>query len=208
MTLAVSSLPVLESGDRLTREEFHRRYEARPDLHRAELVDGVVYVPLPMRYAEHDRPAALCVGLLLIYAAPRPDVQNGANASLLIDDTTEVQPDAFLFRPDAGRLRLNGDGYLEGAPDLVIEVAASTASRDLHDKLHAYERAGVREYMVWRVIDEAIDYFVLEDGRFVRRDPDKDGVIESPLFPGLRFDTAKLLAFDRAGALAAIHPPR
>ncbi|HEX3869772.1 MAG TPA: hypothetical protein VHV77_05020, partial [Pirellulales bacterium] len=38
------SVPPLESGDVLTAEEFERRWEAMPDLKRAELIDGVVYM--------------------------------------------------------------------------------------------------------------------------------------------------------------------
>ena len=38
--MATETLPLvpLESGDRLTREEFHHRYCARPDIKKAELI--------------------------------------------------------------------------------------------------------------------------------------------------------------------------
>jgi hypothetical protein len=38
----------LVTGERLTREEFLRRWEELPDLKNAELIDGVVHVPSPV----------------------------------------------------------------------------------------------------------------------------------------------------------------
>lgn len=203
MVTALAAANLLESGDRMPRAEFHRRYEARPDIARAELVEGVVYVPSPTRFDLHDDQAALCVTLLRVYASRHAGVRSGANATLILDELNELQADAFLFRPGSGRLVLRDDHYLEGAPELVVEVAASTVSVDLHDKLRAYERNGVREYVVWRVGDGAIDWFTLRGGRFARRQP-VGGLIESEQFPGLRFDLAAMLAGDDAAALAAL----
>lgn len=45
MVIAASkpSIP-LENGDRLSRFEFEHRYQAMPELKKAELVEGVVYI--------------------------------------------------------------------------------------------------------------------------------------------------------------------
>jgi Uma2 family endonuclease len=126
------------------------------------------------------------------------------NATVLLDGTNEVQPDACVWREAPGGPRLTTDGYIEGAPQLVVEVAASSVSHDLHDKLRAYERNGAREYVVWRVLDGAIDWFRLVDGAYVRVEPDARGVIESAAFPGLRLHAARLLAGDVAGVLAEL----
>jgi Uma2 family endonuclease len=204
MSTAVSTRPSLESGDRMEREEFHRRYEQRPDIHRAELVEGVVYVPSPMRINEHERPAGLVYLLLATYEERHPGCLSGHDGTVILDGESEVQPDAYLYREEPGGPRIGDDGYLHGGPQLVVEVAASTVSRDLHDKFDAYRRNGVREYIVWRVLDRAIDFFELVDGEYVRRQPDPEGVIESKTFPGLRFDVETMLAGDRSGALAAL----
>src|SRR5205809_705119 len=105
----------LESGDRLTRAEFHSRYCARPDIKKAE----------------------------------------------------------------PGGPRLNDEDSVEGAPQLVVEVAASSVSYDLHDKMNAYRRNGVGEYIVWRVLDGAIDWFRWVEGEYVPVEPDAGGIIES-----------------------------
>src|SRR5215210_2167848 len=151
-----TTVPVLESGDRLTRAEFHRRYLARPDIKKAELVEGVVYVASPVRFGVHGEPHGWIVGWLVAYQARTPGVRLGDNATVRLDADNEYQPDAFLWRDDSGGPYLSDDDYVEGAPQLVVEVAASSASYDLHDKLRAYRRNGVLEYVVWRVLDRAV----------------------------------------------------
>jgi Uma2 family endonuclease len=205
MTVAAYIGAPLESGDRLTREEFHRRYEARPDIKRAELVNGVVYLPSPTRFTFHDEPAALVIAWLVAYAAKHPEVRTGGSATLYLDGSSEVQPDAFAFSEVLpGAPRVNEDDYLEGAPHLVVEVAASSVSYDLHDKKEVYRRNGVLEYIVWRVLDGLIDWFRLVDGEYRLVHPNEDGIIESTVFPGLRLSVPRMLARDRAGILALL----
>jgi Uma2 family endonuclease len=201
MATSTAASVSLESGDRLTREEFHRRYCARPDIKKAELVDGVVYVPSPVRFRQHGRPHALVMLWLGTYCLRDPELLFSDNTTVYLDDRSEVQPDAFIWRTAPGGPHLTDDGYVEGAPQLVVEVAASSVSYDLHDKMEAYRRNGVREYVVWRVLDDAIDWFRLRDGAYVRLEPDADGVIESEEYPGLRLHLPSMLAGDRAAVL-------
>jgi Uma2 family endonuclease len=200
----VSAKPVLESGDRLTRDEFHRRYCARPDIKKAELVEGVVYVASPVRFDAHSEPQGMIAAWLGVYRAKHPDVRFGPDATVRLDPKNELQPDACIWRREPTGPHLDDRGYLEGAPQLVVEIAASSASYDLHDKKEAYCRNGVREYVVWRVLDQAVDWFRLEDGAYVRVEPSARGLIESATFPGLRLNVPKLLAGDLAAVLRAV----
>jgi Uma2 family endonuclease len=206
-----TAIPVsLESGDRLTREEFHRRYCKRPDIRRAELIQGVVYVASPARYDQHDSPASMMVAWLKNYTINRPGVRSGGSPTIFLSADSEVQPDAVLFYDPpswSGGIRRTDNGYLTGAPELVVEVAASTVSYDLHDKMESYRLAGVQEYIAWRVLDHEIDWFRLRDGVYVRLEPDQHGVIESEVFPGLRLAVARALADDFAGMIAEIRTP-
>jgi Uma2 family endonuclease len=195
----------LESGDRLPREEFHRRYLERPDIKKAELVEGVVYVASPVRHDRHAQPHFMMIGWLGMYVGLTPGVMPGGdNGTVYLDGINEVQPDAYLWRPEPGVVRLAEDDYIVGAPQLVVEVAASSVSYDLHDKLEAYRRNGVREYVVWRVLDGTIDWLRLVDGAYVLVEPDSEGVIESEQFPGLRLDVPKMLAGDLSAVLARL----
>ena len=205
MATTIGIPPILESGDRLAREEFHRRYCARPDIHKAELILGVVYVASPAR-DEHGKPHNLLSTWLGTYVSLTPGVEARNETTVFLANDGEVQPDCFIFRaPPVGQaVRRNEKGYLEGAPELVVEIAASSASYDLHDKKELYRRAGVEEYIVWRVLDNALDWFDLRDGDYVRRGPDEHGVIESRIFPGLRLNVPRLLAGDYAGVLAEL----
>lgn len=205
------SLVPLESGDHLTRDEFHRRYCARPDIARAELIEGVVYVSSPTSVS-HGEPHAAIIGWLYVYKAGRPELRLADNTTVFLDEDSEVQPDACLYRrAPAGRIRVVDEResgrrttYLAGAPELIVEIAASSASYDLHSKKRVYERAGVQEYIVWQVYERRIDWFALRGGAYVLLQPDARGVIESEVSPGLRLATAKMLAGDDAGVLAEL----
>ncbi len=198
----VEQVPDLESGDCLTLREFERRYEAMPDDRQAELIEGVVYMSSPVSI-DHGEADGIIHGWLIAYAARHPNLQVLPNATLLLDHDNEFQPDALL-RLRTGGTSHPGEKYLEGAPELVVEIAASSVSRDLHSKKHVYRRAGVREYIVWRVNDGEVDWFELRDGEYVNRAADADSVIESAHFPGLRLDLAALLQGDIATVLGAL----
>ena len=190
--------PSLKNGARLTRAEFERRYEAWPDVKKAELVDGIVCMPSPTRSGSHARPHAVMVGWLFTYAASTPGVQLNDNPTIRLDPDNEPQPDvALLIDPDAGgQARVSEDDYVEGAPELVAEIAASSTSNDLYDKLHAYQRNGVREYLVWRTLDRRLDWFELVDGVYLQRQPDAAGLLHSRIFPGLCLTVDALLRGD------------
>jgi Uma2 family endonuclease len=199
-------VPVLENGDRLTRAEFERRYEAMPHLKKAELIEGVVYVPSPVRHRQHGSPHAHLIGWLVQYTANTPGVEVGDNSSVRLDLDNEPQPDALLFIDPTrgGQVRISDDGIIEGAPELVAEVASSSVSYDLHAKLHVYRRNGVREYIVWRVLEQEVDWFVLRNGQYERMPRDTQGLVRSEVFPGLWLDPAALLRGDLATVLATV----
>lgn len=201
------AIPALENGDRLTRAEFERRYRAMPDV-RAELVEGVVYVMAsPVRASRHGEPHADLITMLGIYRIATPGVRLADNATVRLDLDNEPQPDVLLFVDPGrgGQARVSGDDYIEGAPELVAEVASSSVSLDLGDKMNAYRRNGVREYLVWRVLDGAIDWFALDEGRYGPVAPGGDGLHRSVAFPGLWLDLRALVAGDLAAAVAALN---
>jgi len=192
-------VPELVPGDRLSRAEFERRYEAMPHLKKAELIEGVVYVGSPVSHTRHGGPHLLLGGWLARYCAHTPCVDASDNATVRLDLDNEPQPDlhARLIRERGGRTCLSAEGYVEGPPELVVEVTASRVSYDLHDKLNAYRRNGVCEYLVWRVDDGEIDWFVLRGSRYERLVAGEDGIVRSEVLPGLWLDVAAALRGDR-----------
>ncbi len=203
ITSARPSAITLENGDRLTRGEFERRYAARPDIKKAELIEGVVHMPSPTRSGSHARPHAATITWLGSYAASTPGVHVNDNPTVRLDLDNEPQPDAaLLIEPGAGgQARLSDDDYIEGAPELIAEIASSSASYDLHDKLHAYRRNGVHEYVVWQTLEHRIDWFELADGAYRPLQPDAAGLIHSRVFPGLRLAVDPMLRGDLAAVL-------
>jgi Uma2 family endonuclease len=166
----------------------------------------MVFVASATRTTIHGAPHGLVVMWLRAYAGKTPGVQSSLQGTVYLDVDSEVQPDAFLFWPPprGTRARLDEKGYVDGVPDLIVEIAASSASYDLHAKKEAYRRAGVPEYIVWRTLDRQIDWFRLRNGAYVRVEPDAGGIIESEVFPGLRLAVDSMLAGDVAGVFAAI----
>jgi Uma2 family endonuclease len=201
-----NGVPPLENGDHLTREEFERRYDAMPNLKKAELIEGVVFMGSPVRIRSHSKPHGVINGLLSVYSISTPGTEFGDNGTVRLDLGNDPQPDCFLRIEEefGGQSAINREDYLEGGPELVVEVAASTASHDLNAKKQVYQRHGVREYIVWRTHDEAIDWFELRRGRYARVKPNREGIIESKVFPGLRLAVTALLQGDFAAALAEV----
>ena len=199
-------IPPLENGDRLTRAEFERRYDAMPGLKKAELIEGEVYMPSPVRHGRHSHPHTRLVAWLANYETDTPGVEAGDNGSVRLDLDNEPQPDGYLIvLPEhGGQARISEDDYIEGAPELVAEVASSSVSYELGKKLNAYRRNGVREYVVWRVLDRQVDWFVNRDGRFEPMPLSADGILRSTVFPGLWLDPAALVCGEKTRVKAIL----
>lgn len=193
-------VPPLENGDRLTRAEFERRYEASPHIKHAELIEGTVYMAAALRLENHARPHADLMAWLGLYRMFTLGVKVADNPTLRLDRSNNPQPDGAMYIEPAlgGQVFVSQDDYLEGAPELIVEVAASSAAYDLGDKKTAYLRNGVQEYVVWQIYENRLDWFVIEDDKYVSLLPDGDGVTRSRVFPGLWLAVEAMLTEDMA----------
>jgi hypothetical protein len=202
---SVPRLLPLENGDRLTAEEFERRYDAMQHLKKAELIGGRVYlISSPVSTDYQGEPHADVITWLGHYRALTPGIQLADNATVRLDDDNEPQPDGLLrIRPEFGGRTLTVDGYVGGGPELSAEVSASSASYDLHDKLEVLWRHGVQEYVVWRVYDAAVDWFVRGTQGYEPL-PAEKGIYKSRVFPGLWLDVNAMLAGNMAPVLAIL----
>ena len=197
-----TAVPPLRNGDRLTRAEFERRWDAMPDLKNAELLDGRVYLMPPVSI-DHGAPHFDLIGWLAMYRMLTPGVEGADNASVRFDDANVPQPDALLRVTRGGSSRVDDDRVLSGPPEFVAEVARSSKGYDLGLKLAIYRRHGVREYLVWRVDDEAVDWFALRPTGYEPLPAGADGIVRSEVLPGLSLDPAALAAGDAAALLRA-----
>ena len=205
--LSSPPIPPLVEGDRLTAAEFERRYLAMPHVKKAELIEGVVHMPSPVSATDHGIPHTIVGHWAAAYWLATPGTQAATDSTVRLDTSNTPQPDMTLFvlPSHGGRVRISTDGgYIEDAPELVIEVAASSASHDTNAKLRVYQRCGVREYVVWRVEKKQVDWHVLRGKKFDRLAPTAAGLLCSEAFPGLWLDTSALLAGDYISVMATL----
>ena len=200
------TIPPLENGDLLSRAEFERRYTAMPALKKAELIEGIVYMASPLRFEPHAEPHADLMGWLWSYKIATPGVRLGDNPTVRLDVDNEPQPDAVLLidAQCGGQTCLSDDGYIEGAPEFVAEISASTATIDLRDKKRVYRRNGIKEYLVWQVMNRRIDWFSLQEEEYIALLPDAEGIIRSRVFPGLWLSVSALLDGNMPSAIATL----
>ncbi len=200
------TVPPLENGDRLSRDEFERRYAVMSRSCKAQLIEGRVYMSAAaLRLNSHGRPHGRLMTWLGYYEAATIGSIVGDAITIRLDSENEPQPDlALLIDPVCGGQTQLTNDYVEGAPEFLAEISASTVSIDLGDKKVAYERNGVQEYLVWRVLDQQIDWFWLQNGEYVDLLADNDGITRSRIFPGLWLDRTALLKGDMQKVLSVL----
>jgi len=205
-TNPTSQILPLENGDRLSRHEFERRYTESLDIKKAELIEGVVYVASPLRFQRHAEPHAKLMIWLGNYQIYTPGIKLGIEPTIRLDQDNEPQPDGVLLIDESlgGKSRITDDDYIEGAPELVAEIAASSAAYDLYDKKKAYKRNGIQEYIVWQSLENKLDWFQLYDSEYILLQPDTEGIIKSQVMPGLWLSVTALLAGDMVKVLEVL----
>jgi Uma2 family endonuclease len=179
------------NGDHMGQAEFHRKYLAYPDDTKFELIGGTVYVASPLGLPHADFHFLLS-GLFWTYSDETPGVQGLDNCTLILDEENEVQPDlAIRLLPEfGGKSSVTKNSYLQGSPELIVEIAQSSRAIDLYQKKDAYRRAGVQEYLVLAVKQEVV-WFDFRSRKVLSSS--EAGICKSRVFPGLWLDTAALL---------------
>ena len=193
----------LITGLQMTREEFLRRWDALPGLKKAELIEGIVYLPSPVS-SDHGDVEGLVGYWLTRYQCFTPGCRAGHNSTWMIPGSAP-QPDVHLvIRPEyGGQSRMEGI-YRSGAPELAVEICLTSTQLDFGPKLALYRRAGVREYITIEVQRKRIIRRVLEDGNYRELAGEPDGVYRSRTFPGLWLNHDAFWAFDEAAVDALL----
>ncbi len=198
-----ATMPPLCNGDHLSLSEFERRWDLHPEIKKAELIDGVVFLEMTVYEFHASAHAAVMVWLGLYWAPRTASVRPLDNITVRLLGTQNLQPDAIL-RYLKGTSIVEGS-ILHGPPELVVEVSSSSAAYDLGRKKEIYREAGVAEYVVWQEFENRIDWYVLESGEYNLLTADAAGIIESRVFPGLRLPVQAMLDQDIATVVAAVH---
>lgn len=185
----------LAAGDKLTREEFLRLWESHPEIKRAELIGGIVYMPSPVSVQHGEMDGRLGAWLGVYQASTAGTAFGHSVTSFLMGDMP--QPDLHLrILPEYGGGSWVGGSYLHGPAELLVEICRSSAAYDLHVKYDLYQAAKVPEYLAVLLYEREIRWHVLEGDAYQRLSPDADGLLRSRIFPGLWLDGQALLAGD------------
>lgn len=194
--------PELHSGDRMTRKEFHSIYSRMPQNFRAELVEGIVYVASPLK-RRHGKSHLLLGSVFAAYEGATAGVDASDNTTLLLGEEAEPQPDLYLRILPAfgGQSKTSADDYVEGAPELIAEVALSTRALDLHAKRRDYRRHGVIEYLVLAPREQKLFWIDLKADQDVAA---PDGIVRARTFPGLWIDPAALFRNDHGALMSTL----
>ena len=197
------AVPPLAAGDKLTREQFLERWEAHPEIKKAELIGGIVYMASPVSI-EHGDSESDVGGWLWFYKTATPGTATGHNTTTFLPDETP-QPDLNLrILPEYGGKSWVEDKYLAGIPEFLAEICRSSAPYDLRLKLELYQSAGIPEYLAILLDKQEIRWHVLKDGRYQLLAPDADGIHRSRVFPGLWLDGKAFLAGNMQQVLAKL----
>ena len=200
----VEEVVPLVAGDFLSRDEFLHRWEAMPQLKRAELIRGVVYMPSPVS-RPHGSMETNVAAWLGLYKAYTPGCEAGNNMTWLMLEEESPQPDTSLWvLPESGGQSRSKGEYASGAPEFLVEVCLSRTAYDLHQKLEVYEEAGVQEYLAVLMRERQVRWHRLSRRRFKVVPAPADGIYCSAVFPGLWLDAAALLAGDLARVVTVL----
>jgi len=204
MSSPARTIPPLRDGERLTRQEFELRYQAMPEVKKAELIDGVVHMPSPVRLLSHATPHTLLQLWLGTYWGNTPGTIAACEPTTRLEQSSEPQPDGLLMRVQGGTAQIDSDDYVTGSPELVAEIAASSLSLDRGAKRHDYEQAGVPEYVLFLMEEQRVEWHALRSGRYELLPSDPSGILRSEVFPGLWLNVVAFFALDVRAVLATL----
>ncbi len=203
MATVEQEAPPLAAGMRLSRAEFLRRWELHPEIKKAELIGGRVYMPSPVSrdHGSADDDLGVWLGY---YRVQTPGTDSGTNSTILLLDDSPQSDRHLRILPECGGKSWNEGKYVAGPAELMVEACLSSTSYDLNAKYDLYEAAGVQEYLALLMYEQEIRWHQLVNGRFQILPPDADGIHRSRVFPGLWLDGPALLRRDMAAVLAKL----
>lgn len=196
--------PSLVAGDRLTRDEFLRRWEEMPEVKKAELIGGVVYMSSPVS-DDHGQSDLGIGGVLWTYVAHTPGTAAASNATwYMLRDAPQPDTHLRILAECGGNNRKVGK-FLRGAPELCAETCLSSTAYDLHPKKDLYEKAGVQEYLVILLHEREVRWHRLTRGAYKRIAPTREGILHSSVFPGLWLNVPAFLGGDMRQVLNTLN---
>lgn len=194
------------NGDCLSVKEFLHRYLPYRRNLKAELINGLVSLSHGVRADLEDLSNSVIQSWIRSYAALTPGTKMDVNTIVILAWDTVPQPNIVLrvLPENGGKSRMTNQDILTDAPELMVDFTTSHQTFDIREKLGAFRRLGVVEYLVWWANDQKLDWYCLEQEKYALNLPDSNGVLTSPSFPGLRLNLSALLNRSSAAVMATL----
>jgi Uma2 family endonuclease len=174
------SQKTMASGKLVTFDEF---YELVNENVKADLLDGQIIRDSPA-IPKHALLVTWISRLLGDYTEQLDlGVVLGATTTVRLTKYQSPEPDVFFIRKS--RLRIVGEDYVDGPPDLCIEVISKSSQKiDRGRKFVLYADHGVKEYWIIDPLRDAVEFYGNQEGEWVEIKPDEQGRLRSKVLPG------------------------
>jgi Uma2 family endonuclease len=166
---------------------FEKFYEIVEENVKADLLDGKIIRDSPA-IPRHSH-VVTRLGRLIGDFAEKFDIGEvfGATASVRLSKYQGPEPDVFFIRKS--RLRIMGEKYIDGPPDLCVEVISKSSRKiDRGRKFVLYAEHGVKEYWIVDPLRNTVEFYENHDGAWVEIKPDERGRLHSKVLPGFWFN--------------------
>ena len=182
-------MTTVQAGTRMTLAEYRDLPETDGGVW--ELINGELY-QMPSATAEHQFLMDFLVTMinnLMRSVQPIPGLAF-SNVGLALSDFYAPTPDIMYLRSE--NLRLVNKGYVEGVPDLVVEILSSDRNRDLVMKRDLYASAGIPEYWTLDPVNDRTTVLELSGDEYVERTLGRSDTLTTAAIPGFALPLEQL----------------
>ena len=162
-----------------------------------ELADGAVFEMAPPSY-DHQNLIDFLVRMINNFLDTTNPLIGVAVSSIgvVLSESTAPTPDMVYVRSEMAHL-IQGS-FVEGLPDLVVEVMSQDHRRDLVMKRGWYAEAGIPEYWIIDPVNDTITILELSDGEYVERAVlGRDDTLTTPMISGFALALERLFSNPR-----------
>ncbi len=186
----------LRTGTRMSLDEFLALGETDG---KWELDDGVLYIMGSGTRDHQFLGLEICRRILdYIDGFEQPPAHLYQEMTTILSRELQRAPEPDIVVVREGRQGVLDGMWVEGAPDIVVEILSTDRNRDLVRKRQIYAEAGILEYWTMDPRNDTVTVLELHDGEYVERDVlSADDTLTTPLLPDLSIPLGEIFRHRR-----------